>query len=134
MFKLIFAVVSVVVILIAFHFRKSIKAFYIKHKDSTIQRWTNGHYFRLGNQPSFQEDIQAGFSSSTFDLEANVNDLNDTRAGLSEPAKTSIRLLMSTKGLTFDAARLEYTQQHMNDNDIDSLGVPRDPKLIRFDD
>lgn len=132
MFKLIALAILVVLLLLLFHFRKRVKTFYIDHRELFRQRWSNSQYFRVGDG-SFEQDVRSGFSSNTFNLQTNVDDVSDTRAGLSESAKTAIKHLMDSKGLTFDAARLEYTKARMNDNDIDAEGVPRDPKLVRFD-
>lgn len=79
---------------------------------------------------AFQEDLEAGLSSASFDISPNLT--SDTRAGLDEAAKTRIRLLMELQNLTFDEARLQDTRATMGQNGIDESGMPTDPKTVTF--
>lgn len=80
---------------------------------------------------SFADDMEAGLSSSTFDLGANV-DGGDSRAGLDDGAKREILKIMKKRRVRFDEARRMYTEQRFADNGIGSDGRPRDPKFVSF--
>ncbi|KAI1378270.1 protein precursor [Hypoxylon crocopeplum] len=80
---------------------------------------------------SFAGDIEAGLSSNTFDLSANV-DGNDGRAGLDDAAKTQILAIMKKRRLRFDEARRVYMEQRFSDNGIAADGRPKDPKFVSF--
>jgi len=80
---------------------------------------------------SFTGDIEAGLSSSDFDLAANVAN-SDSRAGLDQKGKREIRKIMKSRSVNFDEARRLYTEQRFAKNNIDPDGRPRDPKFISF--
>lgn len=80
---------------------------------------------------SFSGDIEAGLSSSTFDLGANV-DAGDSRAGLDDAGKKEILKIMKTRRLRFDEARRVYMEQRFSANGIGPDGRPRDPKFVSF--
>jgi len=80
---------------------------------------------------SFAGDIEAGLSSSTFDLAANV-DSGDSRAGLDDAAKAEILKIMKKRRLRFDEARRFYMEQRFSANGIGPDGRPRDPKFVSF--
>ncbi|KAJ5231309.1 Protein of unknown function DUF2015 [Penicillium citrinum] len=80
---------------------------------------------------SFTGDLEAGLSSSQFDIAANVAD-GDTRAGLDQRAKQQIRKIMKNRGVDFDEARRVYTEQRFARNNIGPDGRPRDPKFVSF--
>ncbi|KAI1202572.1 hypothetical protein F5X97DRAFT_214030 [Nemania serpens] len=80
---------------------------------------------------SFSDDIEAGLSSSTFDLGANV-DASDSRAGLDDAAKSEILRIMKQRRLRFDEARRVYMEQRFSANGIGPDGRPRDPKFVSF--
>jgi hypothetical protein len=86
-------------------------------------------YSRLPS--SFSGDIEAGLSSSTFDLGANV-DSGDSRAGLDDAAKTEILKIMKKRRIRFDEARRVYMEQRFSANGIGPDGRPRDPKFVSF--
>lgn len=86
-------------------------------------------YSRLPD--SFAGDIEAGLSSSTFDLGANVES-GDARAGLDDAAKTEILKIMKKRRLRFDEARRVYMEQRFSANGIGADGRPRDPKFVSF--
>ncbi|KAI0166438.1 hypothetical protein GGR57DRAFT_446744 [Xylariaceae sp. FL1272] len=86
-------------------------------------------YSRLPN--TFSGDIEAGLSSSTFDLGANV-DSGDGRAGLDNKAKAEILKIMKKRRMQFDEARRVYMEQRFSDNGIGPDGRPRDPKFVSF--
>lgn len=80
---------------------------------------------------SFAGDIEAGFTSSDFDLTANVAE-GDSRAGLDQNGKREIRKIMRSRGVNFDEARRLYTEQRFAKNNIGPDGRPRDPKFVSF--
>ncbi|KAI1212988.1 protein precursor [Annulohypoxylon truncatum] len=88
-----------------------------------------GLYLRVPG--SFASDIEAGLSSSTFDLGANVSG-GDGRAGLDDEAKTQILAIMKKRRLQFDDARRVYMEQRFSANGIAADGRPKDPKFVSF--
>lgn len=80
---------------------------------------------------SFSGDIEAGFTSSDFDLTNNVTE-GDSRSGLDSKAKREIRRIMRRRGVEFDEARRLYTEQRFAKNNIGPDGRPRDPKFVSF--
>ncbi|KAJ5279890.1 hypothetical protein N7478_005262 [Penicillium angulare] len=86
-------------------------------------------YHRLPS--SFTGDLEAGLSSSHFDITANVAD-GDPRAGLDQRAKQEVRKIMKTRKVDFDEARRIYTEQRFARNNIGPDGRPRDPKFVSF--
>ncbi|KAI1777864.1 protein precursor [Hypoxylon cercidicola] len=80
---------------------------------------------------SFAGDMEAGLSSSTFDLGANV-DGGDGRAGLDDDAKRQILAIMKKRRLPFDDARRAYMEQRFSANGIAADGRPKDPKFVSF--
>lgn len=80
---------------------------------------------------SFQHDIEAGLSSSAFDLSANV-EAGDSRQGLDERAKSEVQAIMKRRGVGFDEARRLYMEDRFKKNGIGADGRPRDPKFVSF--
>ncbi|KAH8689702.1 hypothetical protein BGW36DRAFT_433702 [Talaromyces proteolyticus] len=80
---------------------------------------------------SFTDDIEAGFTSSDFDLTNNVAE-GDSRSGLDKKAKREIRRIMRKRRVNFDEARRLYTEQRFANNNIGPDGRPRDPKFVSF--
>ncbi|KAI0887409.1 protein precursor [Annulohypoxylon maeteangense] len=94
-----------------------------------IPLFRNQRYLRVPG--SFAGDIEAGLSSSTFDLGANVSG-GDGRAGLDDEAKTQILAIMKKRRLQFDEARRVYMEQRFSANGIGADGRPKDPKFVSF--
>ena len=80
---------------------------------------------------SFQGDVEAGLSSSNFDLATNIES-GDGRAGLDDQAKSEILKIMKKRRLKFDDARKVYMENRFNANGIGADGRPRDPKFVSF--
>ncbi|KAK7965081.1 hypothetical protein PG984_002309 [Apiospora sp. TS-2023a] len=80
---------------------------------------------------SFAGDMEAGLSSSTFDLSGNVEG-GDGRAGLDNVAKREILKIMKKRRMQFDEARRVYMEQRFSDNGIAADGRPKDPKFVSF--
>jgi len=85
-------------------------------------------YSRLPS--SFAGDIEAGLSSSAFDLTGNLN--GDSRAGLDDSSKKEIQKIMKNRRVNFDEARRIYTEGRFAKNNIGPDGRPRDPKFVSF--
>lgn len=119
--------ILVVACLLLFHFRHKIIARIERYRS---ERRLNAGYY--SNLESFEGDVASGLTSSNFDLEANNISSGDSRAGLSEYAKLEIKKIMEQKNISFDEARLEFTKNKLNQNNIDDQGVPKDPKLVTF--
>ncbi|OQD78427.1 hypothetical protein PENDEC_c001G00908 [Penicillium decumbens] len=86
-------------------------------------------YHRLPS--SFTADLEAGLSSSQFDIAANIAD-GDARGGLDQRAKQEVQRIMKNRKVTFDEARRIYTEQRFAKNNIGPDGRPRDPKFVSF--
>ncbi|KAI1844960.1 hypothetical protein JX265_009588 [Neoarthrinium moseri] len=100
------------------------------HLVPDLSAYGPGHlYARLPS--SFTGDMEAGLSSSTFDLTGNVES-GDGRAGLDDAAKAEILKIMKKRRLRFDAARKVYMEQRFSANGIGPDGRPRDPKFVSF--
>jgi len=80
---------------------------------------------------TFTNDMEAGLSSSDFDLSANING-GDTRAGLDQRGKREVLKIMKSRRVDFDEARRLYTEQRFAKNNIGPDGRPRDPKFVSF--
>jgi len=85
-------------------------------------------YSRLPS--SFASDIEAGLSSSAFDLTGNLS--GDSRAGLDDASKREIQKIMKNRRVNFDEARRIYTEGRFAKNNIGPDGRPRDPKFVSF--
>ncbi|KAK7737031.1 hypothetical protein SLS53_006787 [Cytospora paraplurivora] len=101
----------------------------------TRGRWTHlvpGSDYLYSRLPdSFTGDIEAGLSSSTFNLAGNVAD-GDGRAGLDDVAKQEILKIMKRRRMKFDQARKVYMENRFRDNGIGPDGRPKDPKFVSF--
>ncbi|TDZ29846.1 UPF0357 protein [Colletotrichum spinosum] len=86
-------------------------------------------YSRLPS--TFAGDIEAGLSSSTFDLGGNVES-GDSRAGLDDRSKAEILKIMQKRRLKFDEARRVYMENRFKANGIGPDGRPLDPKAVTF--
>ncbi|EMD67652.1 hypothetical protein GGP41_007681 [Bipolaris sorokiniana] len=80
---------------------------------------------------SFRDDIEAGLSSSAFDLSGNVES-GDSRQGLDDAGKKEVMRIMKRQGVDFDEARRIYMQDRFKKNNIGADGIPRDPKFVSF--
>ncbi|KAK4215394.1 hypothetical protein QBC37DRAFT_125169 [Rhypophila decipiens] len=88
-------------------------------------------YSRLPGSNTFAGDMEAGLSSSTFDLSGNI-DGNDSRGGLDDAAKREILKIMKRRRVQFDEARRMYMEQRFSANGIGADGRPKDPKFVSF--
>ncbi|KAK2743094.1 hypothetical protein FQN55_007545 [Onygenales sp. PD_40] len=80
---------------------------------------------------TFTGDMEAGLSSSEFDLAANVAD-GDSRAGLDSKGKREVLRIMKRRRVDFNEARRMYMEQRFAKNDIGPDGRPLDPKFVSF--
>lgn len=91
---------------------------------------TSHRYISLPS--SFQNDLEAGFSSSTFDLHENLES-GDARQGLDDRGKREVEGIMKRDGVGFDEARRRWMLEKFGRNGIGEDGRPRDPKAVMFD-
>ncbi|CCE62040.1 hypothetical protein TPHA_0B03680 [Tetrapisispora phaffii CBS 4417] len=102
---------------------------YLSGQLSSLRNRYNRRYIRSeGINSSFSDDIEAGLSSTNFDLESG--NVGDQREGLDDIAKEEIKKIMAEKNLSFDAARLAYTEEKFGKNNIAADGMPKDPKTV----
>lgn len=95
-------------------------------------RWLPLNFYLYERLPStFTGDVEAGFTSTNFDLAGNIED-GDARAGLNKQAKREIRKIMKKRKMGFDEARQVYMEQRFANNNIRPDGMPRDPKFVSF--
>lgn len=84
---------------------------------------------------SFEEDIESGLSSTSFDLSTNIMD-GDARAGLDDEGKREVLKIMRGSwcrpSCTFDEARQVQVERQLLRMGIGKDGMPRDPKLVSF--
>ena len=103
---------------------------YWRHHVPEIRLPGTGYiYSRLPN--SFASDIEAGLSSSTFDLTGNLES-GDSRAGLDDASKKEVLKIMKKRRMNFDQARKVYMENRFKANGIGADGLPRDPKFVSF--
>jgi hypothetical protein len=88
-------------------------------------------YSRLPISSSFADDVEAGLSSSSFDLGGNI-EAGDSRRGLDDAAKAEVLKIMKRRRMTFDQARKAYMESRFKANGIGADGRPRDPKFVSF--
>lgn len=96
-----------------------------------VYRGPGAEYLYTHLPASFSGDIEAGLTSSTFDLSSNVEN-KDARSGLDETAKAEILKIMKKKLVVFDEARRVYIESRFQSNGISPDGTPRDAKFVSF--
>lgn len=75
--------------------------------------------------------MEAGFSSDNFDLQANIDDL-DQRDGLDSYQKAVIAGITRIKKVNFDEARRLFMMDRFSEGGILPDGRPNDPKAVTF--
>ncbi|KAI0741602.1 hypothetical protein C8Q80DRAFT_1195253 [Daedaleopsis nitida] len=78
---------------------------------------------------TFADQVDAGLTSSSFDIEANIRD-GDSRAGLDERGTQEVLDIMRRERVNFDQARLIRQNQIFVANGIDPSGMPLDAKAV----
>ncbi|KAM7207409.1 Fungal protein of unknown function (DUF2015) domain containing protein [Naviculisporaceae sp. PSN 640] len=102
--------------------------------DNVHERWPRAGgflYSALPTSNSFAGDVEAGLSSSNFDLAGNIEG-GDSRGGLDNIAKKEILKIMNRRKVKFDEARRIYMEQRFSANGIGADGRPKDPKFVSF--
>ena len=117
---------AVIGLLLLFHLRKK---WLPKYRHWRASR--HNQYLSMVAGLSFQDDVDSGLTSGTFDLMGNI-DGGDSRKGLDEAAKKEIIAIMNKDSLTFDDARTKYFQNKMARNQIGPDGMPLDPRAFTF--
>jgi hypothetical protein len=103
----------------------------LSHSLQRLNPFAQNAYISLG-QSSFEDDIEAGFSSANFDLRENVEG-GDSRQGLDGQGKERVKAIMKSRGCGFDEARRIVMEERFGREGIDKDGRPRDPKAVMFD-
>ncbi|RDB15752.1 hypothetical protein Hypma_003636 [Hypsizygus marmoreus] len=78
---------------------------------------------------TFSEQVNAGMTSSDFDIEANMRD-GDSRVGLDERGTQEVMEIMRRERVNFDQARLIRQNRILARNGIDPSGMPLDSKAV----
>jgi hypothetical protein len=84
-------------------------------------------YTRLS---TFAEQVNAGLTSDSFDVEAANIAAGDSRMGLDEQGTREIQEIMRRERVGFDQARLIRQNRILAANGIDPSGMPMDSKAI----
>ncbi|KAF8652157.1 hypothetical protein AX16_004514 [Volvariella volvacea WC 439] len=113
-----------VMALLCFHYRARIAP----HLPDRVKAMfpSLNHYTPIS---TFSDQLNAGLSSSHFDIEANIRD-GDSRTGLDERAVEEIRDIMRRERVNFDQARLIRHNRILAMNGIDPSGMPLDSKAV----
>lgn len=106
-----------------------VAAYFTRHRWIHLLPIPEPIYTRLPT--SFRDDIEAGLSSSAFNLDENV-EAGDSRQGLDDAGKKEVMRIMKRRGVGFDEARRMYMQDRFKKNNIGADGIPRDPKFVSF--
>ncbi|TQV92337.1 hypothetical protein V2A60_007026 [Cordyceps javanica] len=128
MFILFSVSVFFLVVAAALFFTRSYWLHYVPDVSAHLPS-TDYLYSRLPS--TFAGDIEAGLSSSAFDLSGNV-EAGDSRAGLDDASKKEILKIMKKRRMNFDNARKVYMESRFKANGIGPDGRPRDPKFVSF--
>lgn len=115
----------VIAVLVCFHFRHRIAQWHDRYRTRNRMRYSS-----VGSN-GFEEDIENGLTSDTFDLHSNIEN-QDSRDGLLQAATESIKRIMRSEGVSFDEARLRYFRDELQDNGIGPDGIPTDKKTVTF--
>lgn len=107
------------------------RSHWLPHVRSRLPSIPGSQYLYSRLPSTFAGDIEAGLSSSAFDLSGNVAS-GDSRAGLDDASKREIQKIMKNRRVNFDEARRIYTEGRFAKNGIGPDGRPRDPKFVSF--
>ncbi|KAI8400943.1 Fungal protein of unknown function (DUF2015) [Nakaseomyces glabratus] len=118
----------VIVTIVALIYRHRNKIGYKIRESVILIRNRFGGHISLNN--SFTDDLESGLASRHFDIISQNR--HDDRGGLDAKAKDEIKAIMETEHLTFDKARLLYTERKFGQNGIAPDGTPIDPKAVTF--
>lgn len=123
----LFLVFIIIVLVLLFHFRHKLAEAHDRFRTRLRLRYSRFEEEANG----FEDDLENGLSSNTFDIESNISS-GDQREGLLQNAKDEIKRIMEERGITFDEARYQYTQYQLGRNNIGKDGTPLDPKTVTF--
>ncbi|KAF5338581.1 hypothetical protein D9611_012760 [Ephemerocybe angulata] len=84
-------------------------------------------YTRLS---TFADQVNAGLTSESFDIEANNIGAGDARVGLDEQGTREVMEIMRRERVGFDQARLVRQNRILAANGIDPSGMPLDSKAV----
>jgi hypothetical protein len=98
------------------------RAFILPHVPDRVKSFfpspNSATYSRLS---TFADQVNAGLTSESFDIEANIND-GDSRAGLDEQGTQEVTDIMRRERVNFDQARLIRQNRILAANGIDPSG------------
>lgn len=125
------AIVLIIILgaLLLFHFRHKIAQAHDRYRT----RRRNGYSTLGGLAGGFSDDLENGLSSNNFDINANIA-AGDSRLGLDDQAKQEIQRIMEAESILFDEARLKFSKGKFAKNNIGADGLPKDPKLVTFNE
>ncbi|KAF9820857.1 hypothetical protein IEO21_01084 [Rhodonia placenta] len=115
---------SALLVMLTFRYRTNLIPYVPEPVKSLFPRL--GHYAPLS---TFADQANAGLTSSSFDIEANIRD-GDSRAGLDERGTQEVLDIMRRERVNFDQARLIRQNQILAANGIDPSGMPLDAKAV----
>ncbi|KAH8832808.1 hypothetical protein DL96DRAFT_1583468 [Flagelloscypha sp. PMI_526] len=110
--------------MLAFRYRAAIAPHVPERLRSLFQRGPGNYYTPL----SFQEQAEAGMSSSAFDLSGNLE--GDSRMGLDDRGVQEVNEIMRNERVNFDQARLIRHNRMLASHGIDPSGMPLDSKAV----
>ncbi|KAI0832068.1 hypothetical protein BC628DRAFT_1415530 [Trametes gibbosa] len=114
--------ISTLLVMLTFRYRAAL----INPMRSLFGSRVPAHYQPVA---TFAEQVDAGMSSSTFDIEANIRD-GDSRAGLDERGTQEVLDIMNRERVNFDQARLIRQNRILAAHGIDPSGMPLDAKAV----
>lgn len=107
--------------------QEHITAYKFKEVYARMRRGLGGS---ISLNDSFADDLESGLSSRNFDIISQNEE--DARLGLDDVSKEEIKRIMETDNVSFDKARLLYTERKFGKNGIAPDGTPMDPKAVTF--
>lgn len=125
--KVIFWALLIGSLIFLVHQKRDGLTFKLREMETIVRRRFGG---RIDLNDSFADDIESGLHSQNFDIMSN--NTNDQRSGLDEESKNAIRDIMNSENVSFDKARLIFTEQRFGENAIAPDGTPLDPKAVTF--
>jgi len=107
------------------------RSFLLPHVPERVRSlFPNGNSAAYTRLSTFAEQVNAGMTSESFDIEANNLAAGDSRMGLDEQGTKEVMDIMRRERVTFDQARLIRQNRILAANGIDPSGMPLDSKAI----
>ncbi|KAF7317731.1 hypothetical protein MKEN_00860900 [Mycena kentingensis (nom. inval.)] len=127
------AAIFLLCLMLSFRYREAI----LPHVPDRFKRLLPATFNNYQPLATFEQQMNAGMSSSAFDLEANVHG-GDSRMGLDEQGTREVMEIMRQQRVnslivlahSFDQARLIRHNRILAQNGIDPSGMPIDAKAV----